>query len=496
MNTTCFPNGIHLIMAGYGNGSIGDPYLLGVAVSGVSGNDITTVSPHYSIQSTVANPDVVNFTTTGTLPTPLAVGSQWFWQAYGGSTSTVTQAQNATDIILTTSAAHGASSGTRVYVRNLGYTNQSTGVNGCDGLYAADSGTSGTTINLAINYLGTCPNGTITSVSAANPGTFTLSGTLPGVGDYIIISGLSGGSWASLNGAVLGIKSVSGSTITVGAGNVNSPALDTTGYGTETGSPTFAPDIVNTTNLEVVVNPYFTNYIGTTGVSSDLSVSATNGGSPISLSGGSGTHTIWQRIRSPYWGGLNSNGNVSAMHDYVVYGGPAIITKQVTFSNGSSPMEIRPPSWEYHGWPGKTGDTLGAIIENTDLSSSACGGRCSYAVDSRRHGDRRYSLSGSTIIYGPTSRLVESIRAYRMGYRNHYLYHLLGRRHQRNGLHRRRPGFRARISRTGQRAEPLSIVSWLAVPAPVTPSTHRVFKSRPQMRLLEFRSSSKATSTT
>lgn len=156
-------------------------------------------------------------------------------------------------------------------------------------------------------------------------------------------------------------------------------------------------------NLEVDWNPYFANYVD----SMHISVSANpNGASPVTLSGScTGTCTVSQRIRSPYWTGANSSGNVKLGTDFATNGGPAVITVQPTFSNGHSPMEIRPPYWEYHGWPGKTGDTLAAIVEYTDLSSSACGGGCSYSVtaDGTVSGAISVNTSTGAITYAPTS---------------------------------------------------------------------------------------------
>jgi len=396
-NTTCFPNGPRLITYGYGQTGITDPYVLGVAISGISGTSIN-IPNHYSVQTTVANPDVITFTTTGTLPAGLAVGSQWYWAA--GGTGTVTQTLSGATIVLATSAAHGATTGTPIYVRNLGYTNQSTGINGCDGLYTAASGTSGTTINLAMSTNPTCPNGIITAATNANPGTITLSGTLPAVGDYINVAGLTG-NWAAINGQ-LRMLSVSGSTYTFTTGNRTGPSVDTTGFGALTGSGTFNAALSATRNLELDVNPFFANYIDANHISASASAS---GGSPISPTGGSGAHTVNQRIRSPYWGGANSSGNASEMADLAAFGAPAIVNKQVTFSNGSSPMEIRPHYWEYHGWPGKTGDTLAAVIEHTDLSSSACGGGCTYSVTADGTVTGAISVNASTgaITYAATS---------------------------------------------------------------------------------------------
>ena len=417
-NTTCFPNGPRLMTAGYNQtniaGFFGEPYILGANVTSISGTSIyfggatncpylTSIGCHYSVQTTATNPDVVTFSTTGSQYTGVNNGTPCYWQTSTTSSCSITQTVSGPTIVLTTSTSTGATTGTPVYIRNLGYTNQGGGGEGCDGLYSAASGTSGTTINLAMSSNPTCPNGTITAATAANPGTITLSGTLLGNGDVITISGLTG-NWANLNGPAV-VSLVSGSTYTFGPGTNphNYSPINTTGYGALTGSGTYAATFSNTYNLEVVVNPYFANYIDPF----HISVSATpDGSSPITLSGScTGTCTVNQRIRSPYWGGANSNANASEMADIPTYGGPALITQQIIFANGSSPMEIRPPYWEYHGWPGKTGDTLAAIIENTDLTSSACGGGCTYSVtaDGTVSGAISVNTSTGAITYNPTS---------------------------------------------------------------------------------------------
>jgi hypothetical protein len=400
-NTTCFPNGLRVISYGYNQTAISDPYVVPATIASVSGSSISfaTCSPlpgcHSSVQTTVANPDVVTFSTTGSLPTGIIPGQQYYWQA-GNADGTVTQTRTGTTIalVLSPSASVTITPGTtQVYVRNLGYTNQGTGINGCDGLYTAATGSTSSTIDLAMSSNPTCPNGTVVAAVAGNPTVFTLIGTLPATKDFINIMGLTG-NWANLNNQWR-VTQLTSNTFSVG--------WDSTGYGALTGSGTFAATLSYTGNLEVDINPYFANYID----ASHISVSASpSGSSPISLSSScTGTCKVNQRMRSPYWGGANSNASMSAMPDYAANGGPAVITQQLNFSNGSSPMEIRPPYWEYHGWPGKTGDTLAAIIEKTDLSSSACGGGCSYSVTADGTVSSAISVNTSTgaITYNPTS---------------------------------------------------------------------------------------------
>ncbi|MGO9515443.1 MAG: hypothetical protein ACLPND_00200, partial [Candidatus Korobacteraceae bacterium] len=112
-------------------------------------------------------------------------------------------------------------------------------------------------------------------------------------------------------------------------------------------------------NFEVVVNPYFVNYID----GNTISVSSTPGGPTVTLTnGGSGTHTLTQRLRSPYWA-HNYQGGDSASS-----GAPAYVQQLVTFSNGSTPMEIEVPYWEMHMVAGASVESVCPKIKNTDLS--------------------------------------------------------------------------------------------------------------------------------
>jgi len=120
-------------------------------------------------------------------------------------------------------------------------------------------------------------------------------------------------------------------------------------------------------NLEVDINPYFANYID----ANTISVSATPGGPTVTLTnGGSGTHTVTQRIRSPYWTGDPNNGGHGA-DDYASTGGPAYVIQAFTFSNGTKPMELRPPYWELHLVAGAGATSVCPKVENTDLTQTA-----------------------------------------------------------------------------------------------------------------------------
>jgi hypothetical protein len=268
-NSACFPNGQHMIVAGYYTGSIADPYLLNKTFtsSNVTGNNIT-VPNHYSVQGSL-----VTFSSTGTLPAPLVAGSQWYWANSATNSNTVTLAIAGDVMTLTCSSNCGVTTGTPVFIRNIRASNQITGQPSCDGYYFASSG-SGT--SFTVTAPPGCPNGAQAS------------------GEF-----------------------------------------------------------------EVDINPYFVQYID----GNTIGVSATPGGSTITLTnGGSGTHTVKQHIRSPYWGG-NS--------DHAAGGGTANIYQLVTFSNGSAPMEIEVPYWELHLIAGGASVSVCPKIKNTDLSFSA-----------------------------------------------------------------------------------------------------------------------------
>lgn len=123
--------------------------------------------------------------------------------------------------------------------------------------------------------------------------------------------------------------------------------------------------IVGHNAFEVLINPYFAHWIS----ASTLSVSSSPGGSQITLSGGSGTHTITQRIRSVYWG-LGDKFNQAANEDQSA---PANVYQVVTFANGNAPMEIEVPYWELHMVAGGSPVSICPQVKNTDLSFSSPG---------------------------------------------------------------------------------------------------------------------------
>jgi hypothetical protein len=134
-------------------------------------------------------------------------------------------------------------------------------------------------------------------------------------------------------------------------------------------APAGCPNIgaANPYTFEVDVNPYFVNYID----ANTISVSASPGGATVTLTGGgSGTHTVLQRIRSPYWG-YSDFVNQNAIQNT---NAPAYVLQQVTFSNGNAPMRLNPLYWEMHLIAGAGATPLcnsSKLIANTDLSFSA-----------------------------------------------------------------------------------------------------------------------------
>lgn len=158
--------------------------------------------------------------------------------------------------------------------------------------------------------------------------------------------------------------------------------------------------------LEVDINPYFVQYDD----ANDISVSAKPGGSTVALTCSGCSGTILTRLNSPYWTGSGQNGfpgGSFTMIDYVLTGPPANIYQLVTFNNGTSPMQIQVPYWEYHGYAGKAGDTACPTgILNTDLSltSKSCGS-FTYALtqDGGITGAISVNTSTGAITYNTTS---------------------------------------------------------------------------------------------
>jgi hypothetical protein len=184
------------------------------------------------------------------------------------------------------------------------------------------------------------------------------------------------------NGTPVFIRNIQSTNQTTGLPNCDGYYTNTTFISATSFSVPAPPGCPNgaagPNNLEVDVNPYFAIYSGS-GNTFSVSATATAPTSPAQYgtwtpgtavtftNAGSGTQTALQRIRSPYWTGYSTAGGLSG-GDYVTQGAQAYVNTQVTFSNGATPMEMEVPFWEYHGWTGKTGDTLCPKIKNTDLS--------------------------------------------------------------------------------------------------------------------------------
>lgn len=114
--------------------------------------------------------------------------------------------------------------------------------------------------------------------------------------------------------------------------------------------------------FEVIVNPVFVNSTSPT----TLSFSATPNGPTIPLTnGGTGTHTILARVRSPVWKYYGDFFNQIAVQSGSA---PIYVTGTYNFSNGSAPMEIEIPAWEIHPIIGGPSISICPKIKNADLS--------------------------------------------------------------------------------------------------------------------------------
>lgn len=415
-NSYCWPNGTHLIQASL-TGPGNDPYVASKALSSVAGNVI-----NFATQHIFQNGRPVVFKSVSGL-SPIVAGSQWMWATSAtNSANTATLTWSGSTGTITTSSASGASGSTPIFIQNIPYTNQSNGSSGCDGPYTGTA--SGTTITFTASA--SCPAGTVTAGTQSNPVTITLSGTaLPANGDVIVLAGFTGScgsgvGWTCLNGSKT-VTLVSGSTYSVSN-------ISTVGQGAMAGTPTYDPPGVtgcsyNTCNLEVDINPYFAivdpTTISSAGATTALSVSATPGGAAVALTCSTCSATIQTRMNSPWYtcapetGGANGD---LALFDYTNCGGMSVVSKLVTFSNGTFPMGIDLPYSEYHGYVGKSGDTLcpaGATwlttpgVINTDLTHTASSGGCtdySYTIVSNPGVTGAVSISSSgAITYNATS---------------------------------------------------------------------------------------------
>jgi hypothetical protein len=283
--------------------------------------------------------------------------------------------------------------------------------------------------------------------------TFSTSGTLPaplvagtqcywqaGTGSCTASVSISGGTMTftcspgcglSTSGTPVFVRNIQSTNQVTGMPNCDGYYTNTTYISSTSFSipaiSTCPNSVTGAQNLEVDVNPYFAIYSGS-GNTFSVSATATTptiaqqygtwtpGTAVTFTSAGSGTQTALQRIRSPYWTGYSSAGGLSG-GDLVKQGGQAYINTQVTFSNGSAPMELEPNCWEFHTWPGKTSDTscftggsdtLVLRVKNTDLSYSSltctsAGVTCTYSDDGYVTGQLSLNTSTGAITPNATS---------------------------------------------------------------------------------------------
>jgi hypothetical protein len=123
-----------------------------------------------------------------------------------------------------------------------------------------------------------------------------------------------------------------------------------------------ASGLAGTWQFEVDVNPYFVQYVD----QNTISVAAAPGGGAITLTnGGSGTHSVLQRVRSPYWSYYGDFFNQQAVQSTSA---PAYVIQVANFNNGTKPMEIEVPYWEMHLIAGAATQSVCPKIKNTDLT--------------------------------------------------------------------------------------------------------------------------------
>jgi hypothetical protein len=199
------------------------------------------------------------------------------------------------------------------------------------------------------------------ATSASNSNTATLSVT----GGVITVNVSSACGLAP--GTPVYLRNIQATSAT-GQANCDGYYTMATGAGTSftvTAPPNCPNGASAADSLEVDINPYFVQYVD----AGHIAVAATAGGPAITLTtNGSGTSTVLQRIRSPYWTPSGNNGEPGQGRDFAQYGGPAYIQQLVTFSNGTTPMEIEVPYWEMHLIAGASTRSTCPKIKNTDLT--------------------------------------------------------------------------------------------------------------------------------
>lgn len=180
-------------------------------------------------------------------------------------------------------------------------------------------------------------------------------------------------------------------------------------------------------NVELYINPYCTLYTD----QNDIQVSSTfipiqppiappggyQCGTPLTLTGSysATASNTYGRFRSPYWSGGepgSTNQNVFG-NDFMNSSSPAAFnTELITLSNGSAGMEFQPTYAEFHGYAGKSGDTLcpsGSLnILNTDWSTTSIScatalASASFAAAGGVTGAISVNMSTGAVTYAETS---------------------------------------------------------------------------------------------
>ena len=266
---------------------------------------------------------------------------------------------------------------------------------------AVNTGTS--TITLASNYLtvgsvvtftnsgGALPAPLVAGQQfywASNPASYTPTATI------VVASNVGTVTCATSCGVSAStpiyLRNIQSTNQTTGLPNCDGYYLAASGSGTSftVNLPT-CPNITDSgggaSNFELDVNPFFVKSWTAAGAFQLSATCATPTASATQpypqntpcvpgpllalTTAGTGTQTITTRIRSPYWTGNPGTAGING-GDYASQGGAAFVQQLITLANGSAPMEIEIPNWQYEGYQGKTGDTLCGNIKNTDLSST------------------------------------------------------------------------------------------------------------------------------
>lgn len=357
--TWCWPNGSHVFVVGSSKDAGSDPQLITetLPTSGSpSGNEIYFApATNYPAGHWFYNGEPLVF--SGAPPTPLAIGgfacgigSPSGWHCSSNEITSITASSQTLTVNLNVNpiSAWGASTAQTLFVRNLPYTDQTTGQQPCDGQF---------------------PIAAVTSSSES----------------FVVPS--------TCNTATL-ITNLANS-------NINN-------------------------NVELWSNPYCAIYIDKNDIQVSSAFTAIQPpsappgsfqcGSALSLTGSysSTATTAKGRMRSPYWTGTYAgNGSVWGNDFVAVANPPAQNVGLMSLSNGSAGMQFEPPDWEYHGYYGKTGDTLcpggNLTVLNTDYSTTtfSCGTYGSsvftFSQDGGVSGAISFNTSTGAITYNATA---------------------------------------------------------------------------------------------